>query len=184
MKRLATIITLKLRRLKQITAQQLSSILTRASLQIHHRQNRNRKVILFIVCASYLFGVVFTLFEFDAYNVKKWHPYYEGITYQNGEHWDGRVSDAVFWYGFMEMVVKASIFLAAGLAIWLKIRTRIFWVCLPLEVLDMIDYRLTRNGPWFTLDHFLIFDNWEFEFNYVKILIIFLFSASEWDSNA
>lgn len=152
---------------------------------IHHlRHLINRRVILAIVFVSYLFGVFFTLFEFDGQTVKKWHPFYNGITYQDGTHWNGHVSDAVFWYGLMEMAVKASVFLAAALAIWLKIDTRIFLVCLGVEFMDAVDYYLTRNGPWFTLDHFLIFNNWEFEFNYVKILIIFLFVSREWASGS
>lgn len=136
-----------------------------------------RKKIYGLIIASYLVGFIFTLFEFDAVKRHKWHPFYAGHTYENGEFWDGRVTNAVFAYGFMEMVSRAIIFYAAYLAVRYGVFLRIFIVCFWVEVADMADYWLFRNDPYPFLPKF---GNFGIEFNYIKFAIIVSFSAWEY----
>lgn len=138
------------------------------------------EIVFSLVALSYLIDVGFTLFEFDIEVRKKYHPFYDGITYQDGSKWNGWVTQANFYYGLLAMCSRAAIFLSIGFAVWLGVKTRVYWVCLIAELSDMVDYKLTRNGPWFKLDHFLIFDNWEFEWNYIKIGIVLTYCYTEW----
>lgn len=183
-----TILNTKFRSLKQTAQSARSQLFKKVSLQIQILQReaaeavvRHRvEIVLSLVALSYLIDVGFTLFEFDIEVRKKYHPFYDGITYQDGSKWNGWVTQANFYYGLLAMCSRASIFLSIGLAIWLTVKTKIYWVCLVMEVFDMIDYKLTRNGPWFTLDRFLIFDSWEFEWNYIKIGIVLTYCYIEW----
>lgn len=133
--------------------------------------------IICLIIASYIVGFLFTLFEFDAVERKHWHPFYEGHTYENGEYWNGHVTDAVFVYGFMEMVSRALIFLAAYLAIMHRIFLKLFIVCFWVEVADMADYWLFRNDPYPFLPRI---GNFALEYNYIKLAIIVTFSIREY----
>ncbi len=138
------------------------------------------EIIFGSIAASYLFGLAFTLFEFDAEVRRKLHPFYDGITFQGGTKWNGYVTVANFVYGLMEMFSKLMLMIAGGTAIYFGVRTMIFIPCAIIELLDMVDYWLVRNGAWFTMDRFIIFNNWEFEFNYIKIGLILTFCYTEW----
>lgn len=128
--------------------------------------------------------LLFTLFEFNATEMHPWHPFYQPITFPNGFVWDGKVSDSTFVYGFMAMLSRAMIFLAAYLAVSHRLFLRIFIICFWVELADSVDYYLTRNGYWFKVDRFLFFENWEFEFNYIKLGVIFYFTSREWTAPA
>src|SRR5687767_9715148 len=126
--------------------------------------------IIALIFSSYLVGQLFTLFEFNAVEEKRWHPFYYGHTYEDGRFWDGRVTNAVFAYGFMEMVSRAMLFLAAYLAIVHRINVfKLFMVCFWVEVADMADYWLFRNDPYPFLPRI---GNFGLEFNYIKLAII------------
>lgn len=152
---------------------------SRQILRLRHLISLKEKVLLLVI-VSYLTGMIFTLFEFNAQVPRKWHPYFKGITYQDGTVWNGWVSDANFVYGFMEMASRGLIFLAAYIAVMNKIPLRIFIVCFWVELSDMLDYWLWRNGPWFEVVGFMDFETFQFEFFYVKLAIIIFFSAREW----
>lgn len=141
-----------------------------------------RSKILILIVLSYFVDLLFTLFEFDAQVMKAWHPFYQGMDFPNGFHWDGKVSDSSFVYGFMAMVSRAMILLAAYLAVTHRILLNIFIVCFWIECADMLDYYLFRNSWWPFIPKFdfLMFENVEFEFNYVKIIIVILFAVREW----
>lgn len=175
----------KFKSLKQIAMSALLQSFKRVSRQtLHHlrvaAEANKIELTLGIVGLSYLIQVFFTLFEFDAEVMRKFHPFYDGMTYQNGYHWNGWVTMANFVYGLMEIVARVMIFLSASIAVLFGVKTCIFIVCAFVEVADIFDYWLTRNGPWFTVDKFLIFENWEFEHNYIKIFIVLSFCYTEW----
>jgi len=127
--------------------------------------------ILIAIVFSYVVELLFTLFEFDAEVDRKWHPFYNGHTFQNGKYWNGWVTNCVFVYGFMEMAARGTMFLAAHWAIRHRIMLRIFVVCATLEMLDMFDYWLFRNDPWFGTP---------IEFNYIKIGVVIFYARREW----
>lgn len=141
-----------------------------------------RVQILVLIVASYLVDLLFTLFEFDAQIVEKWHPFYQGMDFPNGFHWDGKVSASTFAYGFFAMVSRAMIFYAAYLAVTYRIWLRIFVVCFWVECADMLDYFLFRNSWWPFIPKFdfIGFKNIEFEFNYLKVLFIATYAYIEW----
>lgn len=138
--------------------------------------------ILILIVASYFVDLLFTLFEFDAQVMKTWHPFYQGMDFPNGFHWDGKVSDSTFVYGFMSMASRAMIFLAAYLAVSNRIFLTIFVACVWVELADMLDYFLFRNGWWPFIPKFNLFgfENIEFEFNYLKVSFITLYAYIEW----
>jgi hypothetical protein len=137
--------------------------------------------IILLIFGSYLVGTIFTAFEFDAVVRKKWHPFYQGHTYENGEYWDGKVTNAVFVYGFMEMVSRAMIFCAAYLAVRHRIFIYLFYVCGWIEIADMFDYWLFRNDPYPFLPKI---GNFGLEFNYVKLFLVGIYSTREWRTDA
>lgn len=138
--------------------------------------------ILILIVASYLVDLLFTLFELDAQVVRSLHPFYNGMDFPNGFHWDGKVSVSTFVYGFMAMASRAMIFLAAYLAVHHRILLNIFVVCFWIECADMIDYYLFRNSWWPFIPKFNLFglENIEFEFNYLKVSFITLYAYKEW----
>lgn len=138
-----------------------------------------KRKILFLLGLSYLVELIFTLFEFDARIDRHWHPFYQGHTFEDGTHWNGWVTNAVFVYGFMEMVSRGLIFLAAYLAVTNRIFLRVFIVCFWLEMADMVDYWLFRNDPYPFLPKV---GNFGIEFNYIKIAIIGYFITREFKS--
>lgn len=135
-----------------------------------------RLKIILLVVGSYLIELLFTLFEFDAVVKRKMHPFYQGHVYENGEKWNGYVTNAVFVYGFMEILARGMIFLAAYLAVMHKIALRLFVVCFWLEIADVFDYWLFRNDPYPLLPRI---GNFGIEFNYIKIATVCIFSAIE-----
>lgn len=144
-----------------------------------------QKVIL-LVWGSYIVDLLFTLFELDATTMKKWHPFYDGMTFPNGFVWDGRVSDSTFVYGLMSMLSRGMIFLGAYLAVMHRLPIKLFIVCFWIEISDMVDYYLFHNSWWpfipkinFTI-LWIRFENVEFEYNFLKILIVTIFSYIEW----
>lgn len=140
-----------------------------------------RKIIILIV-VSYFVGLIFTLFEFEKRIEKKWHPFFDGITYQNGDKWNGWVTDAVFAYGFMEMVSRGLIFLAAYLAVSHKIFLKLFIVCFWVELADMFDYWLFRNDPYPLLPKYETkYGTLALEFNYIKLAIVSYFAWTDWN---
>lgn len=181
-----TILSTKFRSLRQTVQNALSRLYRRASHLIHLLLRvaaaHKPEIILTLIVLSYLVDLGFTLLEFDAEVEKKYHPFYDGITFQDGRHWNGWVTKANFVYGLLAMVSRALLFSAVILTVLFRIRiVMTFVVCLILECLDMVDYWLFRNGPWFVMYKVLIFDNWEFEFNYIKIGLVISFSYIEWE---
>lgn len=138
--------------------------------------------ILILIVASYFVDLLFTLFELDAQVMKNWHPFYQGMDFPNGYHWDGKVSDSTFVYGFMAMASRALIFLAAYLAVSNRIFLTIFVACVWVELADMLDYYMFRNSWWPFIPKFNLFgfENIEFEFNYIKVLFIATYAYLEW----
>lgn len=132
-----------------------------------------KRKIIFLIVLSYFVELIFTLFEFNAQVVHKWHPFYQGHTFENGEFWNGHVTNAVFVYGFMEMVSRGLIFLAAYYAVSHKIFIKLFIVCFWVELFDMFDYWLFRNDPYpFLPKYETSIGTIALEFNYIKIVII------------
>jgi hypothetical protein len=176
-----TILSIKFKSLLRTALTALLRLYSVARLQTHRHLQRHKSEWVFgLIALSYLIGVFFTLFEFDAEVRVRYHPFYDGMTFQNGEHWNGWVTKANFVYGFMEMFSRMLIFVAGWIAWRYVVPIKIFAVCAFVEMADMVDYWLVRNGPWFTIRKFLIFDNWEFEFNYIKIGIILIYCYTEW----
>lgn len=136
-----------------------------------------KRRIIFLIVLSYFVGLIFTLFEFNAVVRHKRHPFYLGHTYENGEYWNGHVTDAVFVYGFMEMISRGLIFLAAYYAVLHKIFLRLFIVCFWVEIADMMDYWLFRNDPYPFLPVIETkIGKIALEFNYIKLGIICYFA--------
>lgn len=127
--------------------------------------------ILISILLSYVVELIFTLVEFDKEVVSKWHPFYNGHTFENGDYWNGWVTNCVFAYGIMEIAARAILLISAHWAIINGIRLRIFLVCAGLEILDMADYWLFRNDPWFGTP---------IEFNYIKIGVVIYYARREW----
>jgi hypothetical protein len=169
-----TVQSAPLRLSKRVSLRNLRHLLEAAVLK--HRF----EIVFGLIAISYLIGLLFTLVEFDTQKAVKFHPLYNGITYSDGSHWNGWVSVANFVYGFMEMVARALLFLSVWVAYKYRVSIKIFGVLAIVECADMLDYWIFRNGPWFVMNKFLIFDNWEFEFNYIKIGIVLIFCYSEW----
>lgn len=133
-----------------------------------------RDKILLLIIGSYLVGVIFTMFEFEAVKRHKWHPFYQGHVYEDGTVWNGHVTKAVFVYGFMEMVSRAMIFYAAYLTIIYRVPLyKIFILCFWVEVADMADYWLFRNDPYPFLPKWdTPIGTFAIEYNYIKLFII------------
>jgi hypothetical protein len=170
--------------LKQTVQNALSQLykkVNRLTLRLLRAVADNHLILVFILIAgAYLFDIAFTLFEFDVENPKKYHPFYDGIVFKDGSRWNGWVTQANFVYGFMDIIYRVLLCLSVGLAIYFGVRTYIYFVIAGLEFFDLFDYWLIRNGAWFTMHKFLIFDNWEFEFNYIKIGFVLTFCYTEW----
>lgn len=137
-----------------------------------------RRRIIILIVLSYVVELIFTLFEFDIVVARPWHPFYYGHTYEDGSYWNGWVSDGVFVYGFMEMVARALIFLAAYYAVINKIALSLFIVCFWIELVDMLDYYLFRNDPW---PFFPRIGNFGLEYNYVKLAIVCYYAWTDWN---
>jgi hypothetical protein len=140
-----------------------------------------RAKVLLIVIGVYLVDVLFTLFELDT-TVWKFHPFYDGFTFPNGQHWNGWKSNNQIVYDLFSFVSRAMILLAAYLAVMNGVRLKIFMVCFFIELSDMVDYWLFNNSWWKFIPKFdlLFIKDVEFEYNYAKLAIIICFAVYEW----
>lgn len=136
--------------------------------------------VLVLLFAAFTVDIVFTAWEFDDVEKVKRHPYYEGHTYKNGKRWEGEVATANFAHGFFNRLTTAMIFVCAALAIKYKLHPSILWLCCGLEVVDALDYWLTRNDEWFTVGNITIlgrtYYDAEFQYNHARLITLFIFS--------
>jgi hypothetical protein len=139
-----------------------------------------------MVFGSYVVDLFFTLFELDPWTFKPYHPFYEGEVFPDGSVWNGWKTDTQFVHAIMGIASRAMIFLAAWVAIINKIPVKIFIWCLWVEIADGIDFWLTNNDHWPFIPKLTLYfgdirlENWEFEFNYIKVLLMAVLSYKGW----
>lgn len=143
-------------------------------------------VVYLMVFGSYVVDLFFTLFELDPTTMKHYHPFYYGETFPNGFVWNGWKTDTQFVHAFMGIASRAMIFLAAYVAVMNKLPLTIFVWCFWVELADGVDYWLTNNDWWPFIPKLTIYfgtfavEDWEFEFNYIKIFLIGFLSYKGW----
>lgn len=144
-----------------------------------------RGKILLLIVGVYFVDVLFTLFELDT-TPWKFHPFYDGYTFPNGSHWNGWKSNNQIAYDIFAFVSRAMIFSASWLAVKHGIVLKIFVLCFFIELSDIVDYWLFNNAwwPFIAKFNFLYFDNFEFEYNYVKLALVICFAVWEWRKGA
>lgn len=182
-RKLVMIIMQRLKKLKQTTALRLSSISIQVNRLIHRLLHlislKPDTVCLVLFGVSYISDILFGLFEFEAEVYKKWHPFYEGITFKSGRKWDGTVTDANFAYGFFAIAARWALIVNAWLSAHHGFYKKTWLVCIVLEGYDALDYYLFRNGPWWKMP-LMGFDQFEIEYNIPKIMIVLTIAFIEW----
>lgn len=94
----------------------------------------------------------------------------------NGElEWDGKLYLSTYLYHF---AAHGSIILRA-LAVWLYPLRRLFLIMAGFEFLDMIDYGITYNTTWITLDQIIPNHAIALEFSFFKSLAVIAFTIRE-----
>lgn len=119
---------------------------------------------LALIVGSYLVGVIFTLVEWDFAKQYSFFPFFHGHS-----GWDGKMALGTYVYYICEHASAMMIFYACYLVCGWRILNVLFWV----EFADLIDYLLCYHEAWFKIRGF------EFEFNYIKIATVCIFSAIE-----
>lgn len=115
---------------------------------------------------SYIVDLIYTLVEWDFGKKYYFFPFFHGY-----DGWDGSMALGSYVYYYCQhvslMMIYWGCFLFSG---WKFIRV-LFWV----EFLDLIDYMLCYHEAWLVM-----IDGFQFDFNYLKLGIIFYYAYNEW----
>lgn len=128
-----------------------------------------------LLAGSYLVDLIYTLVEWDFNTRYSFFPFFHGY-----DGWDGKMALGSYVYYYCQHVMLMMIFYAFYLYSGWRFVFILFWV----ECADLVDYMACYHEAWFKIPGFWKFDTIDFEFNYVKILIIFLFVSREWASGS
>lgn len=120
------------------------------------------KIILLLVC-SYFIDLIYTLVEWDFNNRYYFFPFFHGY-----DGWDGKMALGSYVYYYCQHVCLMMVFYAFYLLSGWRFVLVMFWV----EAADLVDYMACYHEAWFKLPGFWIFEEIQFEFNYVKLAII------------
>lgn len=179
----------KFRSLKQTVKTALLQSFNAASRLIQIRNRRAAAAsVLILISGSYLVDLLFTLFESSSPTVSKWYVFYQGHTYEDGTFWNGHTTEATFWHGLNTMFSRAMLLSAAYISVRWSLFIKSFAVCCWIELFDMLDYWLFYNAWWTFIPKFdlnigiMTINNFEFEYNFVKIGIVLTYCYIEWKS--
>lgn len=118
--------------------------------------------VFWLLAASFVVGLLFDLIPFAPAQPQKLFAFVDGRDF----------GMTLEWYVYLagEKISRMMIFYAFFLATGFRIVQVFLW----LEVLDLVDFMLVANKPWFQIL------SYDVELNHIKLCIIVTVIVSEW----